>query len=203
MARGGSATATTRKKPTYLRRAEVAELAGVSVKAVDKAIEQKALRVKRGPNRAALLEPASVVCMALIKQTGNRLAVSDRRRICRFAYETESSELPKAELELSPGLVVRYSAARDEHAQALGYVRNRARFIESNPKIRHGDPVISGTRIGVHAIADRINDGDSLESVLEDYPHVPREAFETALLYAKANPRRGRPALAWRRPVHA
>lgn len=64
--------------------------------------------------------------------------------------------------------------------------------------IKGGEPVIRGTRIGVRAVAQRIERGDTVQTLTEDYPHVLAEAFETAYTYAKARPRRGRPARPWR-----
>lgn len=205
MARSG--TLETKRKllsRPQLRRSEVAEFAGVSVKTVDKAIEQKALRVKKGPSGTALLDPVSVVCVSLFKQAGQRLPVTDRRRVCSLAYRTTTDDLANLELELSPGLVVRYGAASDELRRALAYTRDRDRFIEINPKIRRGDPVIKDTRISVYGLASRVADGDTIEVLCDDYPYVPREAIETALLYARTNPRRGRrPAPAWRKAAFA
>ena len=59
--------------------------------------------------------------------------------------------------------------------------------------------MLRGTRITVHGVAQRIKDGDSVETLLEDYPDLPAEAFETARVYARAHPRRGRPTAPWRR----
>ena len=54
-------------------------------------------------------------------------------------------------------------------------------------------PTIRGTRITAQSILGRLESGDSVESVLEDYPYLDRDAVEAAALYAKANPPRGRP----------
>jgi len=58
--------------------------------------------------------------------------------------------------------------------------------------------VIRGTRISVRALADRVADGDTVDVLKEDYPEVPKQAFETALLYAASHPARGRPRKPWR-----
>jgi uncharacterized protein (DUF433 family) len=96
-------------------------------------------------------------------------------------------------------LVLRYDDDARELANRLyGYLQDRERFIESNPSVMGGEPVISGTRIPVRAIAVRIDGGESIADLREDYPEVPQEAFEAALTYAQAHPRRGRPARPWR-----
>jgi len=58
--------------------------------------------------------------------------------------------------------------------------------------------MISGTRIPVRAVAERLKGGETIDDLLEDYPKVPRKGFEAALIYARAHPRRGRPARPWR-----
>lgn len=55
------------------------------------------------------------------------------------------------------------------------------------------DPEILGTRITVHAVRGRLEGEDPVEELMEDYPGVPREAFEAADLYARTHPLRGRP----------
>jgi uncharacterized protein (DUF433 family) len=75
---------------------------------------------------------------------------------------------------------------------AESYARLREQWIETNPDIKGGEPVIRGTRIGVRGGAQRMDDGDTIEILTEDYPHIPAEAFQTAYTYAKAHPRRGR-----------
>lgn len=54
-----------------------------------------------------------------------------------------------------------------------------------------GAPVIRGTRVPVRTIAALIEDGESYDLLREDYPHVPEEAYEVAVLWARANPRCG------------
>jgi len=79
------------------------------------------------------------------------------------------------------------------------YRRARA-VITSNPEIMGGEPTIRGTRITARAILGRIKDGETLESILDDYPYLDRETLEAAALYARANPPRGRPSgQLWRR----
>jgi uncharacterized protein (DUF433 family) len=47
-------------------------------------------------------------------------------------------------------------------------------------------------------VADRVADGDRVDVLKEDYPDIPKQAFETALIYAESHPARGRPRKPWR-----
>jgi len=74
------------------------------------------------------------------------------------------------------------------------YARLRERYIQCDLRIMGGAPVIRGTRVPVRTIASLIEDGESRDVLREDYPHVPEEAYGVAVLWARENPRHGRPA---------
>lgn len=57
--------------------------------------------------------------------------------------------------------------------------------IMSDPKILGGKPIISGTRISVELIMDRISSGMSIKEILEDYPHLTTKQVQAALSYAR------------------
>ena len=81
--------------------------------------------------------------------------------------------------------------------RAEEHARLRDQYIQRDPKIMGGEPVIRGTRVPVRTIAALIEDGESHDVLREDYPHVPEEAYEVAVLWARENPRRGQPARPW------
>jgi uncharacterized protein (DUF433 family) len=66
-------------------------------------------------------------------------------------------------------------------------------MVVSDSEIMKGTPVYGGTRIPIHALADLLAQGATVEEILEGYPALNREAVEPAPVYAKAFPRRGRP----------
>jgi uncharacterized protein (DUF433 family) len=47
--------------------------------------------------------------------------------------------------------------------------------ISIQPDVCHGKPVIRGTRVMVSTILGALAGGDSVETILEDYPNVTRE----------------------------
>jgi len=77
--------------------------------------------------------------------------------------------------------------------RAERYARLRDKWITRDPEIKHGEPVIRGSRVSVDTLAERMARGESADVLDEDSPHIPAEAREVAALYARANPRRGRP----------
>lgn len=104
------------------------------------------------------------------------------------------SQAVGSELALSEALRV---AMTEDVVQTIEraefYARLRDRYVERNPAVMGGETVITGTRVPVRTIASLIEMGETHEVLREDYPHVPEEAYPVAVLWAHANPRRGRP----------
>jgi len=58
--------------------------------------------------------------------------------------------------------------------------------IAVNPNICFGKPCIKGTRIWVSLILDMLAAGDSMESILESYPHLTRDDIFACIAYGAA-----------------
>lgn len=56
--------------------------------------------------------------------------------------------------------------------------------ITVDPKILAGKPIIKGTRISVELILDLLANGWTIETILENYPHLKREDITAVLRYA-------------------
>lgn len=57
-------------------------------------------------------------------------------------------------------------------------------YIEVNPKIMMGKPVIKGTRITVELILESLAAGESVENLLASWPRLTKEAVHDALAFA-------------------
>ena len=57
-------------------------------------------------------------------------------------------------------------------------------LIVSDPKVMMGKPVISGTRITVDLILEKLGTGESIEAVLESHPRLTRDGVLAALRFA-------------------
>jgi uncharacterized protein (DUF433 family) len=55
-----------------------------------------------------------------------------------------------------------------------------------------GEPVIRGTTVPVHVVAG-LAKGETVDEIMEDYPSLTRAQVETAIEYARAYPKKGRP----------
>src|SRR5919109_4625672 len=203
-AKSGSRTASSSTRGRVLSglkfsRREVAEFAGCSLQAIDKAIEQRVVPKRRGKTETLIGEDGLAV-MLMLTHTKLDLPVKTKQLVRQWLAESRPfAKKGEQTLELSEVLVVRVpEPVKEIVAEAEAYAADRDRFITSDPHVFGGQPVIAGTRIPVHTVAERLDAGDTLEVLAEDYPHVEPRALEVAARYAKTHPRRGRPAKPWR-----
>ena len=176
---------------------EVAALADTSKTIVEKALEQKVLSSPRGARVNRRLLPLHAVALAAaIKSLGRRLTVNDKKLVARKLARMSPAALKTAEIEVAPSVVVHVGTmTREAVGRAERYVAARDSFIELVDGVQGGRPIIKGTRLTVSAICGRLGSGDSVATLVEDYPDIPQEAFEAAFLYGKTHPQVGRPIL--------
>jgi uncharacterized protein (DUF433 family) len=171
-------------------RSEAAALSGASRTTVKKAVDQRVIPTCTVRSQS-FIEADDVAVLAMFEVlAGVGLFVKHKRAV--RSWLRDSPELP--ELELTDGLVIRKLGRVDEaRERARRYARLRDEWIVRDADVKGGEPVLKGTRVGVHSLAARIADGESDEALDEDFPHIPKEARDVAVQYAQANPRRGRP----------
>ncbi|MEM1326892.1 MAG: DUF433 domain-containing protein [Bacteroidota bacterium] len=56
-------------------------------------------------------------------------------------------------------------------------------YIDSDQKVLAGKPKIKGTRLSVEFLIGRMADGWTEEEILENYPHLTKEALQAVYLY--------------------
>jgi uncharacterized protein (DUF433 family) len=57
-------------------------------------------------------------------------------------------------------------------------------LIISDPTVMMGKPVITGTRITVELILEKLAAGETVEQILDAHPRLTREAIQAALAFA-------------------
>lgn len=60
----------------------------------------------------------------------------------------------------------------------------RKQWIESNPAVMMGKPVITGTRITVELILEKLAAGETIDQLLDAHQRLTREAIGAALAFA-------------------
>jgi len=174
-----------------LTRNEIAEISGVSVNAVNKALEQRVAKGRRQRGRT-LLAADEAAALALLSELPISLSIKFKREVRNWIVKRNPAEAEEFELSRALRIAMTESAA-DVAKRAFDYVHLREKNIEADPKKMGGTPVIRGTRVPVRTLALLVESGESLEALAEDYPHIPVEAYEIAALWARGNPQRGRP----------
>lgn len=176
---------------------EVAELANVPVRAVDKAIEEKVLAAIRADarGRRRMLPLHAVPYAAIIARLPVTLSLAAKRDLARTLGKRRPERMTAEPLEIAPAVTVDVPAlvGPDLAERAARYSQAREDYIEINPDIMGGTPVLRGTRMTVYSVLGRLDGGDSVDDILADNPHLTREVVETAALYARTHPLVGRP----------
>lgn len=178
---------------------ETAALSGVSRTMVEKAVQSGIISTLSGPARlrggAMRYLPIQAVVYFDALRAANLTDLPKRHKRSIWTRVVQLEPMRLCTIEFTPGttLDLAYlSTGTLRHAKR--YCNARDQFITSHPDILGGTPVIDGTRISVYAVLGRLQGGDTLQDLTDDYPEVPPEAFEAAELYARAHPLRGRPS---------
>ncbi len=59
-------------------------------------------------------------------------------------------------------------------------------WITLNKEVMMGKPCIKGTRITVELILQRLSEGETIEGLIEGYPHITKEGILACIDYARA-----------------
>lgn len=165
----------------------------VSERSVNKAIEERVVKAFRKQARVTV-SPAAVLYVVATRRLIDVTLSKEAKRRLYGALNTIEKPTKTWKVELAPALSYEPGSVIKRWLAFLStYAKDRDRFVSVDPEVMGGVPVIKGTRITVYSVLSRLEGGDALEDLEEDYPDVKREAFEAAVAYARAHPRRGRP----------
>src|SRR5208283_2105142 len=174
--------------------AEASWVTGLSVKAVNKAIEDAAVPVRivrAGGVRRRSVPYASLLCLQLHAEGLKRLPLRMRREVFRRVLSEPQQKL----LKYTDALIIDVGGARTKMSSRLQNLEKASDMVQSDPDIMAGTPVFRGTRIPVYLVADMTEQGTLIDEILEGYPALTREMVGYAALYASTHPRRGRPPI--------
>ena len=179
--------------------AEAAVVASVSVRDVNRTIDEKILPKDFyvGSERTRRFKADACTLIAFYFQAANHLTSEERMRTIVTASGCLRKYFRNAQvtewivrddflsIDLGPFLIgVRERLAKLAKARAL---------VIEDPEILQGTPVVKGTRVPVYDIAASVAAGLPADRILAAYPSLNTESIELAILYARANPQRGRP----------
>jgi uncharacterized protein (DUF433 family) len=158
--------------------------------AINKAVDAGLIRVgtRRGPGghgTLRILGKPELRFLKLADVLDKDLTAFGQRKI----YEA-IRRLPEQQHQLRLGVLtvelLPLDRAIEERLGRLMTLRSQVEMSAS------GEPVIRGTTVPVYVIAG-LAKGETVEEILEDYPSLTRAHVESAIEYAKAYPKKGRP----------
>jgi uncharacterized protein (DUF433 family) len=172
---------------------EAAFVTELSRKTIDQAIDRREVRPL--PSRRTGEPPRSLgypelVYLRVRRDVVKTLSASARRTLYAELRRSLPGNPRLVNVEIGPVTVTLTDAVSDVRRR-LAQVWRARRYVSTRPDVRAGEPVVRGTRVPVHVLADLSDQGASREELMEDYPAVTPEALDAALLYARLHPRRG------------
>jgi len=179
---------------------EVAELSRAPKRVVEKAIEERVLRVSVGAGQGMTRHPRrmlpihAVAYAAVIRGLDLKLSTVQKKRLASKLAQLRPTEVRTARVELAPAVEIDVGRlVGDAMDRAERYRASRDTSTVIDEAIKGGTPVIRGTRITVYSMLGRVEHGETVDDILSDNPDLSREAVETAIIYARTHPLMGRP----------
>jgi uncharacterized protein (DUF433 family) len=174
---------------------EAAFVTGLSEKTINQAIDRAEvvpLPARGAEDRERMLAFPELVYLRLRGQVGRLLSPEGKRKLRQELGQVAGK--PKHPAVVTIGaLKVNVAPELKTLRKKLAEIKHMWSFVTIDPEVRAGEPVVRGTRIGIHALADLAAQGAPAEELLEDYPSLTPESLDAALAWARMYPRRGRP----------
>lgn len=194
-----------RTPENLLTASEAAFVAGMAVRTLYRiAADKLPAAMVRRRNSDLLLTRRAAVCARLDRELPADLPRAVRRRI--FAAMAQDDGADGGDVTVRTGrlcYVVDTRASAAAVARELDRYRRACAAIIEDPDIQGGAATLKGTRLLVHHLADLVAQGVAERELFEDYPALTPELLDAACVYAKANPRRGRPRTpGWRNSLN-
>ena len=174
--------ATMQTHETLFTPTEAAVLTGLSLKAVNNAIDRNTVSAVPGEEGGRLLDARALMSLSIERRLSAGIATAELRRKVFDAL----ADAPRDAVSLEGGLI-------------KIDLRRARRMVVSDPEILGGDPVFRRTRVPVHLVAELVGRGSTPAELIESYPRLTAEMVRLAPVYAAAYPLRGpKRKLPWR-----
>ncbi len=188
-----------KQEPALFTTSEAAAVSGITTRRINRFIDEGPLSNFRRHKRK--LSRKDILFLKLLQAFGGVQVFSKSGRTVLYRAVASYDSKEPAPIHSRPSRLVELLLrdASDELEPEISKLTRARRMVVSDPDIRGGEPVIKGTRIPVHMIAELVGNGADESEIEEDY-RLSAEQLELAVLYAKAYPKRGRPPKhPWRR----
>ncbi len=182
---------------------EAAVVAGVTVRDINRVIDERLLPEGFTSDvDGRRIELAACPLVGFYFRAAKALTAEERLRLIRRFAERITADMAdrpfagwrKADWSVRDGFLTvslsDFVAEADDRSARLAAAQD---MVMEDSAILGGTAVIRGTRIPVHDVAASVATGMSRERVLAAYRGLDEAMLDLAVLYAEANPVRGRP----------
>jgi uncharacterized protein (DUF433 family) len=173
---------------------QASAILGLTSKQVNNALDRElvaelaALRLVRTRAGHRIISSSGLLALKLANAWADRFLPQFRRKLLRKALAAG----PKSETVREEGIVVELAKHREIVSGGMAKLRAAEELVTRDAEVLGGEPCIRNTRIPVYVVAALANQRGR-EAARAVYPSLTAKQLELAVLYAKANPRKGRP----------
>ncbi len=165
---------------------EAAVVSGISLATIQKAITTRRIPARTNPRtKRRQIDEIALLAFALAEALPPELHLSPETAYRLLHRKPDIHNRIRDELTIGGIVRIDTGKALAEARRRLKLYERARELIASDPNVMGGSPVIRGTRITAHSILGRLGGGDSISSIVKDYPYIDRESVEAAALYAK------------------
>ncbi len=174
---------------------EAAFVTGLSEKTINQAIDRDEVRTvpaRRKGDRERRLNLPELLYLRLRGAVGPLLSPEGKRLLREQLGRSVGARPDPTVVQIGP-VQVQVATTLLELKSRIAELEEARSTVASDPAVHGGEPVVRGTRIPVHMLADLVRQGAGEEELLEDYPSLTPDSLQAALLYVRMHPKRGRP----------
>jgi len=196
-----------------LKLPEAAYVAGVTLRDLNRTFEDKILPAPLygydpAGGRMLLVSACPFVTFYFDTAASSRLTADERTRVIGKAWERIQSIGGRKTLDLIGGLLSAQKSAlivEDDFlrvdlrpffhrvAERLAKLRSAEGTVVRDENVMGGAPVVRGTRISPYDLAASVANGIPRARILKAYSGLSPESLDLSVIWAQANPPRGRP----------
>lgn len=174
---------------------EAAVVANVSVRNVNRAIDEAILpkRCFQVKNGGRWVKSDACAYVHFYFHTAARLTAEERTRVIYSFVKMPKKPISGSWVFHDDFITLNFDRFVEETAARHASLRRARGRVVEDPEILGGAPTLKGTRIGVYDVAASVSAGTSKGRLRAAFPTLSDDDIELAVLYAEANPPRGRP----------
>ncbi len=178
-----------------LTTSEAAVAAGVSVPQIHRIIDERILPEDLySTAQMRTFRTDACILIAFYFETADSLTAPARLRTIRNAMaHCGSWDQWRDCIVEDHSITVHFSGIWKGVEERLHQLKKAHEMVIEDPEILSGTPVIKGTRVPVYDVAAAVESETPMDRILKSYPSLKDWQVELAVVYARANPPRGRP----------